>query len=265
MSTHTRRLRRRRAVVTFALVALAMTAAAVTSGVVQSRDTAATRRPARPRAAESQAPAASPSVVRAGPAVPSTYPHAGPGTWRYADTTGPVFGSGGRLRQYRVAVETGVPYDVSLFTADVERALGDPRGWTGGGDLRLQQVAGDAPAGFTVYLATEQTSATMCRAGGLDTGGYTSCRVPGRVVINLDRWFDSVPEYAADRIPLETYRTYLINHETGHELGRGHELCPGPGRPAPVMEQQTLGLHGCTANPWPYLDGRPYTGPPGQY
>src|SRR5437762_13773850 len=94
MSTHTRRLHRRRAVLTLGFAALTIAAAAVTGGVVQSRQTAASRRPARPRAAETQAPAASPSLVRASPAVPSTYPHAGPGTWRYADTTGPVFGSG---------------------------------------------------------------------------------------------------------------------------------------------------------------------------
>ncbi len=81
-------------------------------------------------------------------------------------------------------------------------------------------------------------------------------------MLNVDRWAHGVPDYGA---PLSTYRQYMVNHETGHRLGNGHELCPGPGRPAPVMEQQTLGRHGCRANAWPYVDGRAYHGRSGVY
>jgi hypothetical protein len=192
-------------------------------------------------------------------------PTLGAGPWMYADRQGPVLGRSGPVRHFRVAVERGIAYPVAEFATTVQAVLGDPRGWTASGSLRLQEVAANAPAQFTIYLASPATSAQMCAAGGLDTGGYTSCRVPGRVIINLDRWDGSVPEYVAQGVPLSVYRSYVINHETGHQLGHGHELCPGTGSPAPVMEQQTLGLHGCTANPWPYLDGHRYAGRPGEY
>ncbi len=186
-------------------------------------------------------------------------------SWRYAAGQGSPMGTAGPLRRFRVAVESNVTVTAADFAAKAERTLGDGRSWTAGGEFRLQRVPANVPAEFTIYLATRQTSTRMCADGGLDTGGYTSCRTPGHVIINLDRWTTSVPDYQKAGIPLDTYRTYLINHETGHQFGHGHELCPGAGQPAPVMQQQTFGLHGCTANPWPYVGGKPYAGEPGEY
>ncbi|MFJ6166234.1 DUF3152 domain-containing protein [Micromonospora orduensis] len=209
-------------------------------------------------------PSASPSappVLR----LPGPVPSAGTGRFGYDDRSGPVLGRAGGLRRYRVAVESGSAEDAAAFGRAVESALAGPGSWVDSGRLRLQQVPGNAPRDFTVYLATARTAGRMCAAGGVDIriGGrpYTSCRAPGQVIINLDRWRLSVPHYVSAGVPLSVYRTYVVNHEVGHQLGHRHERCPGAGRPAPVMMQQTLFLNGCRVNPWPYLDGRRHAGP----
>ncbi|MBQ1021854.1 DUF3152 domain-containing protein [Micromonospora sp. D93] len=194
--------------------------------------------------------------VAAHPA-PSTYPSVGAGRFTVADGETPVHGTDGPLRRYRVVVERGAGQDPDVFAARVDEVLADPRSWIASDELRVQRVADAGAADFTIYLATPVTSERMCAEGGLTTERYTSCRLPGQVIINLARWMEAVPDYGA---PLDTYRTYVINHEVGHEFGEEHEACPGPGEPAPVMQQQTYGLHGCVANAWPYLDGRRYAG-----
>ncbi|MGY0008136.1 DUF3152 domain-containing protein [Micromonospora sp. I033] len=174
-------------------------------------------------------------------------------------------GRAGVLRRFRVAVENGSGEDVHAFGDAVQRALAGPGSWVDGGRLRLQRVGPGSRSDFTIYLATRDTAGRLCRAGGIDirVGGvpYTSCRVSGKVVINLDRWRTSAPHLVAAKLPLDTYRLYVVNHEVGHQLGHHHEACPGAGRPAPVMQQQTLFLNGCRPNPWPYLGGKRYTGP----
>jgi hypothetical protein len=158
-----------------------------------------------------------------------------------------------------------VAFPVADFAAAADATLGDPRSWIAGNNVRLQRVAGSAAgANFTIYLASASTAYQLCRQGGVDirVNGtpYTSCRAGNNVVINASRWFNAVPNYGA---PLWVYRDYVINHEVGHWLGHGHELCPGAGQKAPVMEQQTLSLAGCVAYSWPYADGQRYAGPPG--
>ncbi|MEV0425455.1 DUF3152 domain-containing protein [Micromonospora sp. NPDC050495] len=211
--------------------------------------------PARPAATPTP-----PVVTAAGRATPAiTYPARGTGAFRTATALGAVAGRGGRLLRYRVAVEGGIArLDVERFGREVGAILADPRGWTGGGEWRLQRVGPADPADFTVLLTTPVTRGRLCAD---PTDHYTSCRNGNQVVINVARWVRGVPQFP----DLGRYRQYLLNHEVGHRLGRGHERCPRAGGPAPVMEQQTLGLHGCTPNPWPRPDGALHTGPPGQY
>jgi hypothetical protein len=217
--------------------------------------------------ARSKAPSAAPTTVSAAAVAPTpsaspvpVVPQTGPGTFRFSTAApGPVIGTSGPLHRYRVAVENGTGQDAERFAATVDGILGDPRSWIAGNDVRLQRVPQSAPYDFTVYLATPGTSESMCATAGLHTEKYTSCRLTGQVIINLGRWLTAIADYDA---PVEVYQAYAINHEVGHELGHGHESCPGDGRPAPVMMQQTYGLKGCLANPFPFLDGHRYAGRP---
>jgi hypothetical protein len=192
------------------------------------------------------------------------FPHSGPRTFSYAQTTGDILGTAGPIRRFRVAIESNIKaIGLADLVAEVNATLGDPRSWIAGRDYRLQMVPETTSAQFTVYLATATTTNQLCWP--LPTNSYTSCRQGAHVVLNLDRWMKSAPDYIKSEIPLNTYRTYMVNHEVGHALGHIHERCPAAGRPAPVMQQQTLGLRGCTANPWPFVDGEAYDGPFGHY
>jgi hypothetical protein len=191
---------------------------------------------------------------------PITYPVHGTGSYATLPGTPSTIGTTGRLLAYRLVVEGGIQgIDRAAFARFVRETYGNAQGWTAGGQWRFRQVGARDPADFMLMLVTPATRDELC-GGGYNR--YTSCRIRDQVVLNIARWVHGVPNFGAS---LTIYRQYMINHETGHRLGRGHELCPAPGLPAPVMQQQTLGLHGCTAYAWPYLGGRRYKGRLGDY
>lgn len=181
---------------------------------------------------------------------PETYVEQGAGTVSVVDGASAVYGTG-PLHRFVVEVEDGIGVDGEAFAQAVTATLGDPRSWGGGGRMSFQRVgAAEAAASayeFKVTLVSPGSMEQYCP--GVGTGGYTSCRYGERAVINLARWATAVPDYQGD---VATYRQYVVNHEVGHALGNGHQPCPGPGQVAPVMQQQTLGLEGCTKNAWPY-------------
>ena len=157
-------------------------------------------------------------------------------------------GRRGKVVRYLVEVERGLPFDPAEFADLVHRTLNDPRSWGGGGRMRFRRVD-SGPVRFRVALSSPATTDRQCLP--LRTGGWLSCWNGRRAVINAERWAKGVPGYGGD---LTAYRQYVVNHEVGHALGHGHQACPGRGRRAPVMAQQTKSLGGCRPNPWPYPD-----------
>jgi hypothetical protein len=128
----------------------------------------------------------------------------------------------------------------------VARSLGDRRGWRAHG-YRFRLV-GSAPADLEIVLASPALTDRLCAP--LQTLGQYSCAQGSRAILNFRRWRHGASAYRS----LERYRTYMINHEVGHLLGRQHAYCPGVGATAPVMVQQTKGIIPCRPNPWP-LEG----------
>ncbi len=146
---------------------------------------------------------------------------------------------------YNVSTRGTVTADLAEFKSVVHATLNDPRGWT-----RLGVSFSEVESGgqFTVFLS-EAAQMTSFSASGCDT--TYSCNVGRAVIINQDRWLNGTPSWTGGGGDLASYRQMVINHETGHWLGHGHRYCAGAGQPAPIMQQQSIDMQGCTPNSWP--------------
>ena len=208
--------------------------------------TGLTPRVALPQRAQQIAEAPSPPEPE--PVEPAPAPRSlrGTGTLLAARGTSsdPVH-EGGRTVTFSVEVEEGTGLDPDDVAAVVEGALYDERSWARDHDLH-RVAPGDAR--IEVVVATPATVDRLCARAGLNTGGWLSCWNGTVAAINLDRWNRGVGHVD----DLGVYRRYVVNHEVGHGLGHGHVDCPGSGRLAPVMQQQTKSLSGCVANEWPH-------------
>lgn len=159
---------------------------------------------------------------------------------------------------YTIDIEGGINTSQiggrNTFAWWVHSALGDPRGWVSGGHRSFHQFdtaglaalqkeptgvgAGLRKTALHFTLATPLTTRKLC---GYSLPVETSCwsSQTRRVVINMARFIRGAATFPHD---LSGYRYYVINHELGHGLGFGHEVCGAANGVAPVMMQQTLTL-----------------------
>jgi hypothetical protein len=149
-----------------------------------------------------------------------------------------------RVVRFHVETRGTITTSLKLFVRQAQQTFDDPRGWRGAG-IEFRRVA----RGGSMTLVLSEAS----RVPGFSSGcsSMWSCRVGRYVIINQTRWKHASPAWNAAHGKLRDYRHMVVNHESGHFLGLDHASCPGPGRPAPVMMQQSKGLNGCHFNPWP--------------
>ncbi|AZM90515.1 DUF3152 domain-containing protein [Streptomyces sp. W1SF4] len=261
-----RRAERRRRLRRTVLGSTALAALSVTAywlGLEEGAATAGRGGPS-PAAERAAAPAEHAAPPPPGPAASpspslSTSPSAAPGQFTASSTPGRSQGEG-RQRRWRVETENGSGVDPDSAARDIEAILGDRRGWIRDPSYGFRRAGRGEPVDFTVKIATPATTDRLCDVVTPELIGETNCQAHHTIVVNLKRWQEGSPKFRGS--PAE-YRALIINHEVGHELGRGHETCPRPGAPAPAMMQQIKGLQGCTSNAWPHTAGGTYlSGPP---
>lgn len=146
-----------------------------------------------------------------------------------------------RQYTYSVATRGRIRADVDRFRELVAETYADPQGWRQA-QVRFREV--DRGGRFTVVLA----QARYLPAYSSACSTTYSCRAGRMLVINQDRWRSGSRYFPGG---LRDYRRMVVNHETGHWLGRSHAYCRREGALAPVMQQQSKGMQGCRVNPWP--------------
>ena len=117
--------------------------------------------------------------------------------------------------------------------------LNSPDGWSQDGYF-FEPVDRDGRVKIT--LSSTKTIEKECPG----IVGLSCAELGGRrMFLNAERWFHGGPKSGLN---VDNYRQYMVSHEMGHILGHDHEKCHCKGCRAPVMMQQTLGIHGCRPN-----------------
>ena len=149
-----------------------------------------------------------------------------------------------RTVTYDVTTRGKITASVADFRSLANATLNDGRGWSRLG-VSFKEVASGGM--FTLVLSSSDQMTSFSPGCGTEY----SCRAGRYVIINQDRWQGATPSWNNAGGSLRDYRHMVVNHETGHWLGHDHQQCGGAGQAAPVMQQQSINLAGCTFNPWP--------------
>jgi hypothetical protein len=151
------------------------------------------------------------------------------------------------LITYHVSIDADVIKKYNIYNTGERQIdfyimayLNSPDGWSQDG--YFFEPVEKALARVWIRLSTTKTIENIC-----GIGHNLSCAELGgkHMYLCAERWFEGAPK---SKLNLEDYRQYMVSHEIGHILGKEHVDCPGKGKHAPIMLQQTLGIGECIPN-----------------
>ncbi|MCL2174218.1 DUF3152 domain-containing protein [Candidatus Saccharibacteria bacterium] len=148
---------------------------------------------------------------------------------------------------YSIAIKGSPESSLNEFRAQAAETLSDARGWARTG-ISFHEVSSGGD--FTLWLS--EAALVPSFQPSICSTVY-SCSIGRNVIINDARWRGATDSWNNAGGGLRDYRHMVINHEVGHFLGHrdNERVCGGAGQLAPLMQQQSIDLRGCTFNPWP--------------
>lgn len=156
-----------------------------------------------------------------------------------------------RELHYCVATKGEVSESLEQFENKIFRTLNSPEGWPRAGvTFRFANAQPDtSQCDFTLWLS----QASLVPSFSSYCSVEYSCRVGNAVIINQSRWNEPTSSWLNGGGNLENYRTMVLNHEVGHRLGHmdNENVCASPNGPAPLMQEQSISLRGCSIRWWP--------------
>jgi len=149
---------------------------------------------------------------------------------------------------YGIRIEPSLGIDPLCIKNILFLILNNDLGWTNVAEKSFQLTSVEESDYVYIFASPNKTD-ELCAP--IETNSIYSCRNENNIVLNFFRWQEGAVDFKND---METYRIYLINHETGHILGWSHVGCPKEGAIAPVMMQQSKGTDGCVPYGWPVYE-----------
>ena len=149
---------------------------------------------------------------------------------------------------YGIRIEPSLGLDPLCIKNLLFLILNNDLGWKNVANKSFQLTSAEDSDYIYIFASPDKTD-ELCAP--IETNSIYSCRNENNIVLNFFRWQEGAVDFKND---METYRIYLINHETGHILGWSHVGCPKEGAVAPVMMQQSKGTDGCVPYGWPVYE-----------